>query len=788
MPRMKGNASDVKDTGEKAGSDRSSSAEAPLISAQRATLVAAVVFALLTALALSEAGDVFELSGPRALAFRLRELVGRAPLLDSRLKVFAFEDRSAHELAFTDLALDDWTAVIEALAARKPRIILFDKTFSHPLGLDTATSFTQRVRAAGTPVVAKAHVSRAPLAFLEPLATTTHTLDLRRLGGGTPAALPWLPESSYRAYGPARGLAPAFSAFGHDENINPHELQPAVSLEGAHQLLHWSLHAAAGRRIERGRLVLDGHEVPINVSGRLPVNLVSFADCLARTRSVSDVLARAKDGRPVEAVNPGDVVVILTDLYTGAVAFEETAIGRIPQGFINLAIVNSVLTGNWLVSSGGTVPLTGIFCLLGALLAMRMVRRGVVTLLFGLGLVQCALGLAAFIYGGLIVPWALPALGFVASGLICNFEVMRAADRRAELLRRDLGGNLSPEKLKRLMRGDARLALEATERVVTVMFIDIVGFSRAAEKQTPKEAFSSLKELISSLRQTVHEFGGDVDRTMGDGMLCVFGNDADSVRHADQAVSCALKIQRENLQRILDAKPGQSVFPVRIGINTAGVYVGNLGDAERVDFTIIGNGVNFGQRLETACDRHMVMIGASTRDLLTSLEDEERMLRKRNIRVKHSEELVEAYEVDPFHATPKLLIEGDEAYRVFIGVERSDTRWPIPLPGLIRVRTNYGDGVMINFSFDGFTIKLPAYYAKDVTLSARMEDQSGDVAERLEQAGLMPMVLEVRWARPTQDGYIHGCMIKNLNHEQRKVIVGILRDCIHRSMALSRSA
>lgn len=758
-----------------------------LVSSRRAATVGFLVAFVLSGFALSRAGDVFEQVGPRAIAFRLREILERAPRLDPRLKVFAFEDRSAHEIGFTDLALDEWTDVIEAIAARKPRVILIDKTFAHPLRLDVAQSFVERVKAAGVPVIAKTHVAPYPLLFLKPLAANKYTVDLRRLEGDTVAALPWLPATRYRAYGPVKEIESAFSAFGHDENINPNELQPAVSVHGGDQLLHWTLHAAGSLRIEQGQLELDGFRVPVNLNGRLPINLLSFEDSSARTRSLSDVLARSRDGRSVDAVNPGDVVVILTDLHTGAVSFEETAIGRTPLAFINLAVINSVLTGNWLLSSGGVVPLTVLFCFFGAFLARALARLNAITILFLSALVIGGLGLAAFIYGNVIVPWGLPAIGFVTSGLICSFQVMIAAQQRAERLQRDLGANLSPEKLQRLLRGDARLAFEATERVVTVMFIDIVGFSRAAETQTPKEAFSSLKELISSLRQTVHEFGGDVDRTMGDGMLCVFGNDSSTVRHADQAVRCALKIQRDNLQRILDATPGEAVFPVRIGINTAGVYVGNLGDSERVDFTIIGNGVNFGQRLETACDRHMVMIGASTRDLLTDIEDEDKMIRKRSIRVKHSEELVEAYELDPFYASPKLLLAGDEAYRVFVGVERGDTRWPLPNPDLIRVRTNLGDGSLINFSFDGFTIKLPTYYAKDVTLSAHMEDD-GDISNRLEQAGLVPMMLEVRWARPAGDGFIHGCKIKNLNHDQRRLLVAIFRETIHRFIAASRSA
>lgn len=768
--------------------ERQPGSDKPLLSLRHLATVAALVALVLASFAGSEIGSIFELSGPRLLSFSLRERLGKAPNLDPKLKVFAFEDRSAHELGFTDLPLKDWLAVIESIAARRPRAILIDKTFSHPLDPEAAQNFGERIQATGVPIIAKAHVSRSSLMFLNPLSPVRHSIDLRQLGSSMPSPIPWLPSALYRAYGPSLKVGDGFAALGHDENINPNEIQPALSLIGGHQLLHWTLYAAESRKLDRGSLFLDGHRLPINLNGRIPVNLVSFQESLGRIRSISDVLARLREGQPVNSVNSGDVVVILTDLYTGAVSFEDTAIGRIPLGFVNLALINSVITGNWLHETGGVIPLIVIASLLGALLASKITNQNFAIRILAIAAVLSAAAVLAFVYANYIIPWALPVMALVASGLICNFEQMRAADQRAQMLRRVLGSNVSPDKLKRLLRGEARLALDATERVVTVMFIDIVGFSRAAEKQTPKEAFSSLKELISSLRQTVHEFGGDVDRTMGDGMLCVFGNDSNSVRHADQAVNCALKIQRENLRRILEAKPGQAVFPVRIGINTAGVYVGNLGDSERVDLTIIGNGVNFGQRLETACDRHMVMIGASTRDLLSNLENDNRMLRKRAIRIKHSEELVEAYEVDPFYENPQLLVAGDEAYRLLIGVERHDTRWPVPTPGLIQLKSNLGDGVLINFSLDGFTIRLPAYYAKDVTLAARLDDRSGEVGKKLEQAGLVPLVLEVRWARPADEGFIHGCMIKNLNQEQRAIVIEILRDSIQRAVALSRSA
>jgi hypothetical protein len=293
-----------------------------------------------------------------------------------------------------------------------------------------------------------------------------------------------------------------------------------------------------------------------------------------------------------------------------------------------------------------------------------------------------------------------------------------------------------------------------------------------------------LKRLLGALRETVHAHGGYVDRTMGDGMLCVFGGEfgetvTSGSDHAGQAVACATEIQVHNLQRILKAgKSNQAVFPVRIGINTANVFLGNLGDTEKLDFTVIGGGVNLAQRLEAACDRHMVMLGAATRDLVMQDPHVVRMMRRRHIRIKHSDDLLEAYELDPFVDEPHLVVEVEEAYRVFIGVERVDTRHPVPDVGSIKVMTSHGDGDLINFSNDGFTISLPKYYGQGVTLTMHMDTHDGELSDRLETQNLVPIVLEVRWARPGRGGFMHGCLIKNMTVEQRAEIIATLREII----------
>jgi class 3 adenylate cyclase len=771
-----------------------------LLSPKKAASIAAVVAAVLTVVLFSDLGGLLETTLARPLEFQTRRLLGFDPQLAPSIKVFAFEDRSASALHATDLALDDWTRVLKAIAARQPKAILIDKTFSHTPGAEHASAFVDEAKKLGVPVIAKAHVTGVELKYLDLLPTDRYGLDYGDLirtsaaRHGLHARRPhWLPERQLFPYGPLRNLQDAFARIGHNASLDGGYLRPLVSVGNERGLLHWSLLATGEQTIEDGVLTVGGREVPVDESGRLPVNLVPFERCLERTRSLYSALELERKGQPLDSVSAGDVVVILPDMFTGTIDFEDTAIGRLPVGFISLAAINSAITGDWLGLVGGYTPLTWLLCFCGAFLARRLSRPGFVTFATAIALALAAVGVLAFALASVIVPWLVPAFGFALAAAIGNFEAMRTFERRAGLLRHDLDGMLHPAKLQKIIDRKALHRLEATEQVVTIMFIDIVGFSRAAEKQTPKEAFSSLKSLVDALRQVVHDFGGDVDRTMGDGMLCVFGYDFDdraqAPRHADQAVQCAARIQQENIQRILKAqKTQQSVFPLRIGINTTGVYLGNLGDSEKVDFTVIGNGVNFAQRLETACDRHMVMIGASTRDLLGDFDGKDEMLRRRYIRVKHHEELVEAWELDPFYNDNQTLNDGDEAYRQFIGVERSDTRWPVPYPGLIKVATDHGDGELINFSNDGFTIKLPLYYAKDVTINMRLDSIDGYLGDRLERAGLLPIVLEVRWARPSGEGYIHGCLIKNMTSEHREDIINMLRDSLHRYVAEARSA
>jgi class 3 adenylate cyclase len=317
-------------------------------------------------------------------------------------------------------------------------------------------------------------------------------------------------------------------------------------------------------------------------------------------------------------------------------------------------------------------------------------------------------------------------------------------------LRLSLQGTIPTKKLENLLENPAAVSLEASERVLSLMFVDVVGFSAAAERQTPKEAFSQMRALVGRITQIVHAHGGVVDRTLGDGMLCVFGYELDDTTqvtdHADEAVRCAIEIQSQNIALMPSTEKEATgpFYPLRIGINTAGVFVGNLGGRRRIDITVIGDGVNFAQRLEAACESHRIMLGASTLALLLQVQRTGPPIQKRLIPLKHHADAVEAYELNPFWNQPELLRE-----------ERADipvTRCHLP------VMTDVGPGEVTDISEEYLILRLSRYLGKGLQVRIYFEKE--------EAMGISFLLGEVNWGQPTENGYYHRLQVKGLERRQ----------------------
>ncbi len=148
--------------------------------------------------------------------------------------------------------------------------------------------------------------------------------------------------------------------------------------------------------------------------------------------------------------------------------------------------------------------------------------------------------------------------------------------------------------------GEGTLMLEPSEREVTVLFADMVGFSTRTENMAPKDVARLLNRFFSRAVDVIFSFEGTLDKFMGDAVMAFFGAPHDQPDHAWRAVRAAMGMQACLDELNQEEATGQADIAVRIGINTGLAVSGDIGSDRRMEYTVLGNTVNVASRLESS--------------------------------------------------------------------------------------------------------------------------------------------------------------------------------------------
>ena len=160
--------------------------------------------------------------------------------------------------------------------------------------------------------------------------------------------------------------------------------------------------------------------------------------------------------------------------------------------------------------------------------------------------------------------------------------------------------------------------MQAEARDLTVMFCDMRGFTTLAESMSPEELQGVLNRLFSRMTEVIRQHRGTIDKYMGDCVMAFWGAPVRSDEHATQAVRAALgmkmALDKINAEFQVQGKP---TIGVGIGINTGSMFVGDMGSDIRRSYTVIGDAVNLGSRLESLSRVYGVdvVVGEATRRL-----------------------------------------------------------------------------------------------------------------------------------------------------------------------------
>jgi adenylate cyclase len=182
--------------------------------------------------------------------------------------------------------------------------------------------------------------------------------------------------------------------------------------------------------------------------------------------------------------------------------------------------------------------------------------------------------------------------------LSAAFNAMAAGLAERDRIRDLLDKNVSPEIAAQLLREGA--ALGGEEREVTVLFADLRGFTTLSEQLRAPDLLALLNRYFDRMSTEIERHGGVIDKFIGDAIMALFGAPVAQSDSADRALAAALAMQRALIAFNAElAGEDRAPLALGVGINTARVIAGNIGSHRRLNYSVIGDGVNVAARLES---------------------------------------------------------------------------------------------------------------------------------------------------------------------------------------------
>jgi adenylate cyclase len=245
------------------------------------------------------------------------------------------------------------------------------------------------------------------------------------------------------------------------------------------------------------------------------------------------------------------------------------------------------------------------------------------------------------IFVNVVHPLLAVILSFVGSFL--TRYILESRERK--FLKGAFGHYVSATVVEELIKNPKALELGGVKREITSLFSDIANFTTISEGLDPQDLVKFLNEYFTEMTAIVFKHGGTLDKFEGDAIVAFWGAPLEEKAHASKAAKAALEMQ-ERLKdlRAKWAAEKKPTITIRIGLNTGIAVVGNMGSAERFDYTAMGDTVNLASRLEGANKQYgtAIMIGENTYAALAGTFATREL---DSIRVKGKNKAIKVYEL-----------------------------------------------------------------------------------------------------------------------------------------------
>ncbi|RYX93041.1 MAG: adenylate/guanylate cyclase domain-containing protein [Comamonadaceae bacterium] len=315
--------------------------------------------------------------------------------------------------------------------------------------------------------------------------------------------------------------------------------------------------------------------------------------------SAADILANR-----VPAGSLKDRIVLVGTTAPGLLDLRVTPVGETYPGVETHAnVISGFLDGKVFVKPDYAVGYEVVILVLSGLtlafaLPLLSAPKAVATSVAVLGALV-GLNFWLFLSLGLVLPLASAlGMGLTAFALNMSYGYFVESKSKRELANL-FGTYVPPELVDEMVKSPDNYSMKATTKELTVMFCDMRGFTKMSETMEPTQLQALLNSVFTRLTDLIRSNRGTIDKYMGDCVMAFWGAPVDTPDHASLAVKTALEMA--NAVRKLNEEHRAKGLPeigIGIGLNTGTMCVGDMGSDIRRSYTVIGDSVNLGSRLE----------------------------------------------------------------------------------------------------------------------------------------------------------------------------------------------
>jgi len=393
-------------------------------------------------------------------------------------------------------------------------------------------------------------------------------------------------------------------------------------------------------------ITLGEHHIPTDRFGRLLVNFYGGTRIFEYI-SASDIVEGTV---PPEKLK--DMYILIGTSAAGLLDLRSTPFDSVYPGVeVHATVIQNILDDRYLYrpswSEGAELFATAMIFLV-TIVVFYFASALVSLLIASVLLAGATFGVYYLIFTeGIVLSLALPLLALILSYLSSMVINYFYETKQKELIKARFAKKVSPAVVEELIKSSDGDILEGKEKYITIFFSDVRGFTTISEAMgSPKALIELLNEYMTPMVEIVIEEKGTIDKFIGDAIMAYWNAPNDVPDHEDRALRASIRqinaLVELNKKILSEGKPR---IDIGIGLNSGLCTVGEMGSAGRADYTIIGDPVNLGSRLEGLCKPYGAKIILSEFTLAGLKRREEYCIRELDrVRVKGKTEPVKIYE------------------------------------------------------------------------------------------------------------------------------------------------